>query len=430
MTAKTMTLPWGEWWLLPSLLLGSVVVGVAAGLYPAFYLSDFKPIKVLKGQVTRGSRNSALRGVLVVFQFTTSIILIIGTFVIYRQVQYILHKKVGFDKDQVLLIQGTNTLSDADVRSFRNELAGLSQVKSVSISDYLPVSGTKRNGNGFYNFNKPNENPTFAQFWIGDYDYIPTMGMHLLAGRNFSRDMASDSTAVIINQTLAKKLGLGDHPVGQRIMHYGTPVHVVGLVEDFNFESFRDTVDGLCLGLGLSSGIVSVKMRTADVGDLIPQVSAVWKKFAPDQPIRYTFMDESFKNMYADISRDGTIFTSFAVLAVIIACLGLFALSAFMAEQRTKEMGIRKVLGASVADLMALMSRDFVVLVVIAILIASPIAWWGMHKWLEDFVYRQEISWWLFPIVGLTVIGIALVTIGFQSIRTALENPIKSLRSE
>lgn len=429
LASKSLTIPWNEWWLLPLLLLSATLVGLAAGLYPAFYLSDFKPIKVLKGQVARGTRNAALRSVLVVFQFTTSIILIIGTWVIYQQTQFILHKKVGFDKDQVLLIQGTNTL--ADPNAFKQELLKLSQVKSVSIGDYLPVSGTKRNGNSFYKEGKAAvDAPYFAQFWIADYDYIPTIGIKLLEGRNFSRDMASDTGAVIVNQTFARKLGLGKHPVGQVISHYGTPLRVIGLVEDFNFESMRDNIEGVCLFLGISPSIISVKMKTADAGELLPKVTALWKRFAPDQPIRYTFLDERFKGMYADVQKEGTIFTNFAALAIIIACLGLFALSAFMAEQRNKEVSIRKVLGASVVQLTSLLSKDFIKLVLIAFLIAAPLAWWGMNSWLQNFVFRIEIQWWLFALAGLGVIVLALATISFQAIKAATGNPVKSLRSE
>lgn len=432
---KNLTMPWGQWWLLPVMFVSAFAIGIAAGLYPAFYLSNFKPIKVLKGEVSRGARNNALRSVLVVFQFTTSIILIIGTFVIYRQMQYMLHRKVGFDKDQVLLIQGTNTLSDPNI--FKVELNKLAQVKSVSISDFLPVAGGKRDGNAFYHFKDskaPTDNasdaPYYAQYWQTDYDYIPTMGMHLIEGRNFSKDMASDSSAVIISQTFAKKMNLGPNPVGQTIKHFGTPMHVIGLVEDFNYESMKYQIEGVCLSLGVSPSVMSVKMNTADVGMLIPEVTALWKKFAPDQPLRYTFLDERFKGMYADVQRQGSIFTSFAVLAIIIACLGLFALSAFMAEQRTKEVSIRKVLGATAAQLMAMMSRDFVLLVLVAFLIAGPIAWWGMQHWLQGFVFRIELHWWFLALAGMLVLMIALATISFQAIKTAMLNPVEGLRSE
>ena len=428
LSAKSLTIPWSAWWLLPILTGAAFIIGIFAGLYPSFYLSAFKPINVLKGQVSRGSKNSILRNGLVVFQFTTSIILIIGTLVIYKQTHYILNKKIGFDKDQVLLIQGTNTLGN-QVKTFKNELLKISQVKSVSVSDYLPVAGTKRNGNTFWNAGKIKEEAGIgAQFWIVDDDYIKTMGMKIVKGRNFLPGMPSDSQAVVINQTLANKLNLKD-PVGKRITN-GDVFNVVGVVEDFNFESMRANIGGLCMYLGNSPSMVSVKVNTADIKDLIPSVTAVWKKFAPSQPIRYTFMDESFANMYADVQRMGSIFTSFAILAIIIACLGLFALSAFMAEQRNKEIGIRKVLGASVSGITAMLSKDFVQLVVIAIVIGSPVAWWVMTKWLQDFAYRIAISWWMIAVAGLIAVMIALITVSFQAIKAAVANPVQSLRSE
>ena len=429
LSAKSLTIPWNVWWLLPLMIASAFIIGIFAGLYPSFYLSGFKPINVLKGQVSRGSKNSTLRNGLVVFQFTASIILIIGTLVIYKQTHFILNKKVGFDKDQVLLIQGTNTLG-AQVKSFKTELLKLSQVKSASVSDYLPIAGTKRNGNTFYNEGKKKEEAGIdTQFWMVDDDYLKTMGMKLVAGRNFSPQMPTDSQGVVINQTLANKLNLKD-PVGKRITNGYGIFNVLGVVQDFNFESMRDQIGGLCMILGNSPSIVAVKVKTADIKDLVPSITSVWKKFAPAQPIRYTFLDESFANMYADVQRMGSIFTSFAMLAIIIACLGLFALSAFMAEQRNKEIGIRKVLGASVSGITTMLSKDFVKLVAIAIVIASPIAWWAMTKWLQDFVYRITISWWMIAIAGLIAIVIALITVSFQAIKAAVANPAKSLRTE
>ncbi|MEO8765378.1 MAG: FtsX-like permease family protein, partial [Ginsengibacter sp.] len=429
LSAKSLIIPWGAWWLLPLMISAAFVIGFFAGLYPSFYLSSFKPINVLKGQVSRGSKNSILRNGLVVFQFTTSIILIISTLVIYNQTHFILNKKVGFEKDQVLLIQGTNTLG-AQVKSFKDELLKLSEIKSASISDYLPIAGTKRNGNTFYNEGKKKEESGIdTQFWVVDADYLQTMGMKLVAGRNFSPRMPTDSQGVVINQTLANKLNLKD-PIGKRITNGYGIFNVLGVVQDFNFESMRDQIGGLCMFLGNSPSIVSVKVKTADIKNLIPSITAVWKKFSPSQPIRYTFMDESFANMYADVQRMGSIFTSFAALAIIIACLGLFALSAFMAEQRNKEIGIRKVLGASVSGITTMLSKDFVKLVVIAIVIASPIAWWAMTKWLQDFVYRITISWWMIGSAGLVAVVIALITVSFQAIKAAFANPVQSLRSE
>lgn len=430
LSGKSLVIPWTAWWLLPVMIGSSIVIGLIAGLYPSFYLSSFKPIDVLKGQLSKGSRNAVLRNGLVVFQFTTSIILIIGTLVIYNQTQYILNKNAGFDKDQVLLVQGTNTLGDK-TEAFKNELLKSSQIKSVSVSDYLPISGTKRDGNTFYKEGKMKEDiGVGSQKWRVDYDYLKTMGMHMIEGRYFSKEMASDSGATVINKTMADKLGL-KKPIGQRIVNGWETWTVIGVMDDFNFESMRQDVGPLCLVLGGSnSSIVSVKISGADTKSVINYASSVWKNFAPNQPVRYTFLDESFANMYADVQRTGSIFTSFAILAVIIACLGLFALSAFMAEQRNKEIGIRKVLGASVSGITAMLSKDFVKLVVISIVIASPVAYWAMAKWLQDFAYRISISWWMIAAAGLVAILIALITISFQSVKAALVNPVKSLRSE
>jgi putative ABC transport system permease protein len=430
LAAKQLTIPWASWWLLPLLITASLLIGVMAGLYPSFYLSAFKPIQVLKGQLSRGSKNSILRNGLVVFQFTTSIILIIGTIVIYNQTQYILNKKIGFDKDQVLLLQGTNTLDDK-LESFKNELLKSSQIKSVSISDYLPVSDTKRDGNPFWKKGRIKEDASVSgQKWRVDYDYIKTMGMKIIEGRDFSKEMRGDSAAAIINKTMADKLGL-KNPIGQRITNGWENFTVIGVVQDFNFESMKQSIIPVCLTPGkYNSSIIAVKINTANIENVTGYITSVWKSFSPNQPIRYTFLDESFARMYADVKRTGRIFTSFAVLAIIIACLGLFALSAFMAEQRYKEIGIRKVLGASISGITTMLSRDFLKLILISIVISSPVAWWAMSKWLQDFAYRISINWWMIAAAGLSAIIIALITISFQSIKAALMNPVKALRSE
>ena len=432
LASKSLTIPWGEWWLMPTVLVSAFVIGIAAGLYPAFYLSGFKPVQVLKGTLATGSKSSVLRNSLVVFQFTTSLILIISTFVIYNQMQYLLNKKVGFDKDQVVVIQGANTLGDQNVKSFKNELMKLAPVKSASISDYLPVAGSKRNGNTFFKEGRSRlDAGVGGQMWIVDDTYLKTLGMKLVEGRNFSYDMANDTVwngSVIINQTMAKKLNL-KNPIGARITN-GSTFTVVGVVQDFNFESMHDQIDPLVMHLGISPSVVTVKVRGADMKNTLQSITNTWKAFSPNQPIRYTFLDESFANMYADVQRMGHIFTTFAVLAIIIACLGLFALSAFMAEQRSREIGIRKVLGATVSGITTLLSLDFIKLVALAILIASPIGWWAMNKWLQGFAYHQQMHWWVFALAGFIALVIALATVSFQSIKAALMNPVKSLKAE
>ncbi|MBK7872125.1 MAG: ABC transporter permease [Saprospiraceae bacterium] len=428
---KTLIFPWQEWWLVPSLVAGALVVGVLAGIYPAFYLSAFKPINVLKGNLSKGSKNSTMRSSLVVFQFTTSIILIIGTFVISRQMDFILNKKLGFEKEQVLMLQGTQTLGE-QILPFKNQLLQLSEVKNVTVSDYLPIvgAGTKRNGNTFWEEGKdPQENQVSLQIWRVDHDYVKTMGMNLVDGRDFSVEMPTDSQGVIINQTLAKKLHF-DNPIGKSITNGFEKYQVVGVVEDFNFQSLREDIGGICLVIGNSASITSIKVNSNNMSEAIQNITSVWKDFAPNQPIRYTFLDESFARMYDDVQRMGRIFTSFSVFAVIVACLGLFALASFMAEQRAKEIGIRKVLGASVSNILRLLTQSFVKLVLISIIIAVPLAWYLMHKWLEDFAYRINISWDVFVLAGLTAVVIALATISFQAIRTATGNPVDALRSE
>ena len=428
LATKALIFPWNEWSLYPMLVAAAVVVGILAGIYPSFYLSAFKPVNVLKGNLGRGSKSATTRSSLVIFQFTTSIILIIATFIIYRQVEFILNTKVGFEKEQVILVQGTNTL-DKQLKTFKNELLQLSQVKSATISDYLPIKGTKRNGNGFWKAGKKTEDKSVGtQVWRVDYDYIKTMGIKLAEGRDFSEDAKGDSQAVIINRAMVKELGLKD-PIGARIENWRVWT-VVGVVEDFNFESLREKIGPLVMMLGDQSSIVSVKVKPGDMAGTLKSITGVWKKFSPNQPIRYAFLDESYATMYADVQRMGRIFTTFAVFAIIVACLGLFALSAFMVEQRGKEISIRLVLGASMRSIFNLLTLNFVKLVLISIVIAVPIAWYMMNKWLEDFTYKTEIGWDVFALAGVMAVGIALLTISYQSIRAALMNPVDSLRSE
>jgi putative ABC transport system permease protein len=428
LSAKSLVIPWAAWWFFPILLLTIFMVGMLAGIYPSFYLSSFKPISVLKGNLSMGSKNSGIRSFLVIFQFAISLILIVATLVVYRQMEYIFHKNVGFDKAQVLLLHGANTMGDK-ITAFKKELLDLPQVQHVSISDYLPVRGTKRNGNTFYETGKFGQDVRASgQIWLVDHDYIKTLGIKLIEGRDFSVGKASEEQSVIINQKMTKKLGL-ETPIGARISN-GMIWTVIGVVEDFHFESCKEEIQPICLVLGNSPNIVSVKLKTPDISGSVNSITKTWKEFSPDQPIRYTFLDENFARMYEDIQRMARIFTSFSVLAVFIACLGLFALSAFMIEQRKKEIGIRLVLGSSLGNIFRLLTKDFIQLVLVSLTIAMPVAWYLMQKWLQDYTYRTKLSWDIFFIAGMIAVFIALLTISYQSLRAALIKPVDSLKSE
>jgi putative ABC transport system permease protein len=428
LASKSLVFPWATWQLYPLLFAAIFIIGILAGLYPSFYLSSFKPISVLKGNLSRGSRNATTRSTLVIFQFATSIVLIAATVIIYRQMDYILNKNLGFNKDQVVMIQGINTL-DRQRQTFKDELLQLSFVKSATISDYLPVRGTKRNGNSFWNEGtRATEESVSGQFWKIDHDYIRTLGMKVIQGRDFSPKMPTDTGAVIINQAMAHELELKE-PIGKRLENY-RGWEVVGVVEDFHFESMRGKIEPLAMALEPGQNIISVKVGATDMANALPAIEKVWKKFSPHQPVRYAFLDDQYARMYADVQRMGRIFVTFACLAIAVACLGLFALSAFMIEQRGKEISIRLVLGASMKSIFRLLTVNFLKLVLIALVIAIPIAWFAMQKWLEDFTYRTEITWDVFLWAGVLAVAIAVLTISYQSVRAALARPVDKLRSE
>jgi putative ABC transport system permease protein len=426
---RMLTVPWQEWWLAPSMLLSALFIGVLAGVYPSFYLSAFNPVDVLKGAVSRGSKRSGLRNALVVFQFTTSIVLIIGTFIIYRQMNFILHTKVGFGKDQVVVIHGANTLIPEKRQTLKNELLNVAGVQHVTLGNYLPVWGTHRDQNFFWKEGRTKEDKGVGgQHWTVDADYLQALDIKLVAGRNFDEKIASDSQAVVINQAMAKELGLKE-AVGVRIQNWKIYT-VIGVVEDFHFESMKDKIGPLGMTLGSGGQVMAVKAKTVDMPGLLAGVKAKWDVAMPAQPFRYTFMDESYARMYADVQRMGTVFAIFAVLAVIVACLGLFALSSFMVEQRGKEISIRLVLGASVNTILRLLTQGFVELVAISFVLAAPLAWYMMRQWLEDYQYKIDITWDIFVMAGVISVGIALLTISYQSMKAALTNPATRLRSE
>ena len=419
------------------LILLPFIVGLLAGSYPALYLSKFKPITVLKNNLHTGFKKSNLRNVLVVFQFAISIMIIIGTIIVYSQLHYIQTKQLGFNKDQVLIIDGANALGK-NAQAFKNDVLAMESVSSGTLSAYLPVSNSSRSDNSYSKEAVMNtQSGIDMQTWIVDYDYIKTMGMEIVKGRNFSKDYGSDSSAILITETTARMLGFDD-PVGKTIYSPTgipgagalVPVQIIGVVKDFNFESLRRKLGPLCMHLGNSNGLASFKVSSTNTKNLIAQIEKKWKQLAPGMPFSYRFMSDSFNEMYRSEQRVGNLAVVFAILAIVIACLGLFGLVTYMAEQRHKEIGVRKVLGASVSNVVLLLSKDFLLLVAIAAVLAFPLAWWGMHKWLQDFEYRIHINVWVFVIAGIAALLIALLTVSYQAIKAALANPVKSLRTE
>jgi putative ABC transport system permease protein len=445
---KNLSLPLGDSTFY-FVLLGAVgLVGVMAGLYPAFFLSGFKPVSVLKGKIAMGSQSGFIRNGLVVFQFVISIFLIIATITIQRQLGYVQNKRLGFNKDQVVVIHQAQHLG-SQIQAFKGEVLRNSFIPAGTISSYLPVDGTWRNFNTFWPEGKA---PTGEdvnemiglQIWAVDHDYINTLGIRLKTGRNFIPGQSTDSTqSVILNEAAVSKFEMGDNPIGKKISMFGgtnpdgTPDinnirtwEVIGVIEDFHFSSLRENIQPLGLFFERSDGFVSFRFAGNETQDVLKAISATWEKMVPGRPFEYSFLDDDFGKMYKSEQRLGTIFAIFAGLAIIIACLGLFALTSFTAQRRTKEIGIRKILGASIESIVLLLSKTYSKLILIAFLLSAPAAWYAVNWWLESYAYKADVGVMVYILAGATAFIIAMLTIGYQSIRAARANPANSLRSE
>ena len=423
---RTLTLDFiGNSWLIPGLLVLVLLVGLISGSYPALYMSSLRPYKVLKGKIENRASGFGLQKFLIVFQYTVSVILIIGSIVIYRQLQYMQNKELGYDKEHVLTI----AVRDNNVRNnfdeISNELLQYPQITAITKSDGLPTNITR---SGPADFDGDGKIETNIHFSLVYYDFLKVFGLQLVAGRDFSPEFPGDMPeATIINEAAAKAWGYTpEEAIGKEL----GSLPVIGVAKDFHMHSMHTPIQPLRLILHYARGnFISLKVRPERIAETVALVEKTFKKHS-DFPFEYSFLDDRFDQLYKSEMKLGKIFGFFTIMAILLAALGVFGMAAFSTIHRTKEIGIRKVLGASVRSIVLLLSRDFLILVVVAFFIALPIGWYAIYQWLQDFAYRINIDWWMFALAGILILTIAYLAVGYQSIKAAFVNPVDSLRSE
>lgn len=427
LAGKELTLGiFAELWFLGSLLALVIGIGFLAGSYPAFYLTAFNPVEVLKGKISRGAKSGGFRRTLVVGQFFISIGLIACTLLVNQQLQFMQNKNLGFNKEQSLVLTNTSRLGN-NRDPFKEELMSDSRVMAASYSNFT-IPGT----NNVTVFQRPDrENDYLMAMYYADYDHKDALGFTLKDGRYFSRDFPTDTSGIVINEAAVREMSL-EEPVGKEIYYPGEErtYRILGVMENFNFESLRNEIMPLAILLTENANEMIVRFQSDNPQEAVAAIESIWNNYSGGEPVDYTFLDSDFDQLFRQEQRLGHVFTAFTIIAIIIACLGLLGLSAYMTEQRRQEIGIRKVLGASTSSIISMLSSEFLKLTGIAFLLAVPVAWYVIQSWLENFAYRIEIGIMVFIITAVATIVVVLLTISWQTLKAAFMNPVESIKTE